>query len=200
MGSGQGTGRERSCTAAGRQPSSDPLYPARSKVNVASYRIRKATTSDAEELSGCLESAFKAFRGEYTFAAFRDTVPTASEMVRRLAEMCLFVAVAESGEIVGTLGYRMVDEEEAHLRGMAVAPKYQGSGIAQRLLDAVESELHLRRCLRISLNTTQPLKRAVSFYEKNGYRPSGRVSDFFGMPLYEFTKTLTQAAPAGRTV
>jgi len=29
------------------------------------------------------------------------------------------------------------------------------------------------------------LRRASSFYEKNGFRKSGRVIDFFGMPLSE---------------
>jgi hypothetical protein len=32
--------------------------------------------------------------------------------------------------------------------------------------------------------------RAVRFYEKNGHRTSGKVRDFFGMPLFEYTKAL----------
>ena len=195
-GSAEGTaGEDRGRAGAGCQPSSEFTLPMRRKADVASYRIRRATTSDAEGLSGCMDAAFKAFQGDYTFGAFRDTVPTASEMVRRLAEMSLIVAVTETGEVVGTVGYRMVDAGEAHLRGMAVPPKYQGSGIAQQLLEAVESELRLRRCLRISLDTTLPLRRAVSFYEKNGFRPTGRVRDFFGMPIYEYTKSLAKEAP-----
>jgi len=160
---------------------------------VTHYLIRRATTQDAEGLAACLDSAFQAFRGEYTVEAFRDTAPSAPALLQRLTEMRLFVAVTQTGEIVGTVGYQWVDAEEAHLRGMAVSPKHQGSGIAQRLLEAVESELRLGDCVRISLNTTLPLKRAVSFYEKNGFRPSGKVGDFFGMPLYEYVKTLTKA-------
>jgi ribosomal protein S18 acetylase RimI-like enzyme len=167
------------------------------KANVASYLIRRATASDAEGLADCLRSAFEPFRGAYNFEAFRDTAPTTSAMARRLEEMCLFVAVTESGEIVGSVGYKLVDTEEAHLRGMAVPPKYQGSGIAQRLLEAAESEVRLRQCARITLGTTLPLKRAVAFYEKNGYRSSGKVSDFYGMPLYEYTKSLTQSGSDG---
>jgi GNAT superfamily N-acetyltransferase len=166
---------------------------------VASYLIRKATASDAEGVADCLRSAFEPFRSAYTTEAFADSAPTASAMARRLEEMCLFVAVTEAGDIVGTVGYKLIDAEEAHLRGMAVPPMHQGSGIAQRLLEAVESEVGLRRCRHISLGTTEPLKRAASFYEKNGYRPSGRVSDFFGMPLHEYTKDLTKAATEGRT-
>ena len=111
-----------------------------------------------------------------------------------MEEMRLFVAVSDAGEIVGTIGYKWIDTEEAHLRGMAVLPEHQGSGIAQRLLQAVESDLRQGTCLHISLGTTKPLKRAASFYERNGYRTSGRVSDFFGMPLVEYTKDLTKTA------
>ena len=161
---------------------------------MASVLIRKATAGDAGGVSDCLRSAFEPFRGAYTPEAFADSTPTTSMMARRLEEMCLFVAVNEAGEIVGTVGYKLIDAEEAHLRAMAVPPAHQGSGIAQRLLEAVESEVGLRRCRRISLDTTRPLRRAASFYEKNGYRSSGRVSDFFGMPLVEYTKDLTKAA------
>jgi hypothetical protein len=30
----------------------------------------------------------------------------------------------------------------------------------------------------------------MRFYEKHGYRRSGKVGGFFGMPLYEFVKNL----------
>lgn len=30
----------------------------------------------------------------------------------------------------------------------------------------------------------------VRFYEKHGFAASGRVADFFGMPLFEYTKFL----------
>jgi hypothetical protein len=30
----------------------------------------------------------------------------------------------------------------------------------------------------------------MCFYEKNGFRRTGKVTDFFGMPLIEYTKHL----------
>ena len=65
-----------------------------------------------------------------------------------------------------------------------------GVGVAAQLLAAAESELRSRNCRRITLDTTAPLERAIRFYEKHGYRRSGKVGDFFGMPLYEFVKNL----------
>jgi len=80
--------------------------------------------------------------------------------------------------------------KKGHLRGMAVRPPWHGQGIAQQLLDAAEAELRGHNCRRMTLDTTDPLKRAIRFYEKNGFRPTGKITDFFGMPLFEYEKTL----------
>ena len=73
---------------------------------------------------------------------------------------------------------------------MAVLPGYQGSGIAGQLLQAAEDELAAGKCWRVTLDTTGPLLRAMRFYEKHGYRVSGKTTDFFGMPLHEYLKDL----------
>jgi GNAT superfamily N-acetyltransferase len=73
---------------------------------------------------------------------------------------------------------------------MAVQPEWQGSGVAAKLLAAIEAHLHSCGCDRITLDTTSPLEPAMKFYEKNGYRRSGNVVDFFGMSLIEYVKQL----------
>jgi ribosomal protein S18 acetylase RimI-like enzyme len=155
------------------------------------FSIRRATNADAQGILDCLRVAFEPYRASYTPQAFADTVLTPATVHQRLAAMSAFVAVSESGEIVGTIGCNLISPDEGHIRGMAVRPDSQGSGIAKRLLDAVESELRQRGCGRVSLDTTEPLQRAIRFYEKNGYRASGKVADFFGMPLFEYVKPLT---------
>jgi predicted N-acetyltransferase YhbS len=152
--------------------------------------IRKATDADAQGILECLRIAFDPYRAAYTADAFRDTVLTSETIQQRLSSMCVLVAVNDTREVVGTIACAMVNADEGHLRGMAVLPAYQGSGIAGRLLQAAEAELAARRCSRITLDTTGPLLRAVRFYEKHGYRASGRTTDFFGMPLHEYLKDL----------
>src|SRR5258708_26057746 len=105
--------------------------------------------------------------------------------------MCVFVAASPAGEIVGTVAGSVVSAEEGHVRGMAVRPGWHGAGLASELLASVEAELRERKCSRITLDTTAPLKRATRFYERHGYRRSGRVADFFGMELVEYVKELT---------
>ncbi len=152
--------------------------------------IRRATTADADGILGCLQAAFEPYRARYTPDAFSDTVLTAVTIQLRLATMAIFVAVTPVGEIVGTIGCGVVSPEEGHIRGMAVLPQWQGGGLAEQLLQAAESELRAQGCRRVTLDTTQPLERAMRFYEKHGYRRSGKVSDFFGMPLVEYAKPL----------
>jgi len=76
---------------------------------------------------------------------------------------------------------------------MAVRSEWQGQGIAESLLNAAEARLRALGCRRITLDTTAPLQRALRFYERLGYRRSGKVTDFFGMPLFEYEKLLPRS-------
>lgn len=151
-------------------------------------QIRRAQVTDAETIASCLSAAFAQHRDEYTAGAYADTVLNPDGVLRRLQEMCLFIAVSD-GETVGTIGCA-VNGSEGHLRGMAVLPDWQGTGVALALLQIAEAELKKSGCGCVTLDTTAPLMRAVRFYSRNGYSASGRVADFFGMPLYEYRKLL----------
>ena len=154
------------------------------------FFIRMASSGDAVGILECLHSAVAPYRADYTEAAFEDTVLTIDTVHQRLATMAVFVATTEAGDIAGTITCKIVDGGEGHIRGMAIVPGWQGCGVARQLLEAAESELRSRNCSRISLDTTVPLRRAMRFYERNGFHPSGTVADFFGMPLIQFIKTV----------
>src|SRR5205814_2167106 len=109
----------------------------------------------------------------------RDTTMSANTVRERLATMTVFVAVNGADEIVGTLSCTNSSAEEGHLRGMGVRPKWQGTGVADRLLCAVEDHLRASGCSYITLDTTEPLRRAMRFYERHGYRPTGKIAAYF---------------------
>jgi ribosomal protein S18 acetylase RimI-like enzyme len=152
------------------------------------FTIRPADSNDGEGILACLASAFAPYRNSYTPAAFTDTVLDAELVQHRLREMCVFVAVSK-GEVVGTIACA-ASGDAGHLRGMAVLPDWQGRSVASALLEAAEVEIRNQHCERVKLDTTEPLARAVRFYERHGFTRSGRVSDFFGMPLHEWVKCL----------
>jgi ribosomal protein S18 acetylase RimI-like enzyme len=154
------------------------------------FFIRKANIEDIPAVLNCLSTAFAPYRSRYTAGAWKDTVLTPETLLQRMSSMNVLVAVSPQEGIAGTIAFALMDNREAHLRGMAVLPGWQGRGAAEALLLAAESELVGLRPLHITLDTTEPLERAMRFYEKHGYRRSGKVSDFFGMPLHEYIKEL----------
>jgi len=156
------------------------------------FTVRKATPADAAGILVCLAEAFAPYRDRYTQAGFEDTVLTRSTLDQRLRSMTVLIAEDAEGTVVGTVACGLMSPVEGHLRGMAVRSGWQGAGVARQLLGCAESELEARGCSRITLDTTIPLERAMRFYERNGYRRSGKVADFFGMPLIEYVK---QVAP-----
>lgn len=154
----------------------------------ANIEIRRADTNDAADILKCLAAAFEPYRAQYTPAAYADTVLSNQTVHLRLQQMHVLIATV-AGKVVGTISASM-NAEEAHLRGMAVLPEWHGAGVAIKLLTAIEDWLYSRGCKGITLDTTLPLGTAMRFYEKNGYHRSGKISDFFGMPLVEYMKQL----------
>jgi ribosomal protein S18 acetylase RimI-like enzyme len=151
--------------------------------------ILKAHPCDAPAIAECLACAFAPWRLQYTEGAFADTVLSAEGVLRRMTRMTIYIAITPGDEIVGTIACAVLDRV-GHLRGMAVRPEWQGHAIAEELLRAAEDEMRTAGCSRITLDTTAPLERAIRFYLRHGYVSTGRVTDFFGMPLHEYAKHL----------
>src|SRR5262245_59000472 len=103
-----------------------------------SVMIRPATAADSEGILACLLAAFEPYRSSYTPDAFLDTVLTPDALLRRLRTMHLLVAIDADGAVVGTIGHALVGKDLGHIRGMAVLPGLQGTGVARRLLAAAE--------------------------------------------------------------
>jgi len=154
------------------------------------YRIRIASEADSSEIACCLREAFEPYRTAYTVDAYRDTVPSDEGVGERIRKMWIFVAEAAGGGIVGTVACSRTSVDEGHLRGMAVRPEHEGTGVARALLQRARERLRAEGCRRVTLDTTPPLARAARFYERSGFRKSGKIGNFFGMPLIEYVYDL----------
>ena len=112
--------------------------------------------------------------------------------VERIKDMTIFIAVNHNDEIIGTIGWKRVNREEGHIRGMAVHPSYQGKeSPATDLLKMVEKDARSQGCNFLTLDTTEVLERAQNFYRKNGFTKTGKTGDFFGATIFEFKKMLS---------
>ena len=162
----------------------------RGSTDSRTFRIPAATEADLPGVIRCLHEAFEPYRANYTPAAFDDLLTSDQAARQRLQSMNILVAEDPSGGIVGTIAGAPASATEGHLRGMAVRRDWQGTGVAGALLNAALDRLQSMGCRRITLDTTLPLARATRFYEKNGFRKSGRIADYFGMPLVEYFREL----------
>lgn len=153
------------------------------------FSVRQATLQDEPQILQCLAQAFAPYRDSYAGEGFADTVLTPEAFRKRFIEMRVLVATDDSGGVLGTIAYN-AENSEGHIRGMAVKPQWQGLGIARGLLDQVEPDLRELRCSGITLDTTRPLQRAICFYTKCGFRPTGEITSFFGMDLFAYRKEI----------
>jgi GNAT superfamily N-acetyltransferase len=144
--------------------------------------VRKATSEDMSGILACLSAALAEYRDSYTSGAFADTVLTAETIARRLQEMTTFVAIEQSGHIVGTVACGVVGPDEGRIRRMAVLPAWQGTGVAARLLLRAESHFREANCKGMTLDKTAPLRRAMRLDERFGFSPSGRIASFSASP------------------
>lgn len=76
-------------------------------------------------------------------------------------------------ELIGTIGIIKADEKIGIIRKMFVHQAFRGSerGIAKALLSTLLQFCRSGGMQQIYLGTTEPLKAAHRFYEKNGFKP-----------------------------
>ncbi|NTU46149.1 GNAT family N-acetyltransferase [Candidatus Roizmanbacteria bacterium] len=88
----------------------------------------------------------------------------------------IFLIGEIDGKIVAIGGYSYDGNGTAHVKRMRVLPEYQGTGVAQNLLDALEIDAQEKGYMEMVLGTTTLMPRAIAFYKKNGYQEVGRES------------------------
>jgi N-acetylglutamate synthase-like GNAT family acetyltransferase len=87
-----------------------------------------------------------------------------------------WVAEADDGTVVGTIGLMDIGQRDAALRKMFVTERYRGRqhGVAQRLLDTLMLWCSAQAIARVYLGTTDKFLAAHRFYEKNAFTEIGR--------------------------
>lgn len=77
------------------------------------------------------------------------------------------IAVDEDGNLLGTIGGRIVNDETLEVKRMYVKKEYRGCGIAQELLNTLERFAEDNGFKYLVLGTYERMERAIGFYQKN---------------------------------
>ena len=152
--------------------------------------IRLATATDASGIAQLLADSFSEYRLLYTLEGFEATAIGAAEVADRLQEGPLWIAMRDT-VIVGTVSV-VRQSDSLYVRGMAVHPNARGRQIGEQLMEQAEHYGVRQGLRRLFLSTTPFLDRAISLYEKIGFR---RIDtgphDLFGTPLFTMEKILS---------
>ena len=157
----------------------------------SSQQIRMAAPEDAPQIAAALRRSFAEYESLYTPAAFAATVCTPEQILARMGEGPVWVAV-ENGTIIGTVA-AVARDKTLYVRGMAVDPAMRGRGTGRALLERVEEFASRGGFERLLLSTTPFLLSAIRLYEKNGFRrDAAGPHDLLGTPLFTMVKDLNR--------
>src|SRR5215831_1629356 len=150
--------------------------------SASEVRVRRATPDDAAWVASVLRQAFAEYEPLYTEQAYAATTPGTAEIVARMGQGPVWVAVHKE-QIVGT-GSIVPKPEGIYIRGIAVIPSARGLGIGFRLLDEIQRFAVTQDCRRLFLSTTPFLSKAIRLYEAFGFRRTkDGAQNLFGTPL-----------------
>jgi len=134
--------------------------------------LRAAVRTDAAEIAATIAAAFEQYRGKLIpeSGAFGETAEAiASELARGAGA----IVAERNGEMVGCV---MIHEMEGDLYfgRLAVLPAARGTGLARRLIDAVEAEARRRDLPGIRLGVRVVLTDNQRLFQSLGYREISR--------------------------
>ncbi|HEY6370340.1 MAG TPA: GNAT family N-acetyltransferase [Candidatus Sulfotelmatobacter sp.] len=153
-------------------------------------QIRHAGPQDAEAIADVLYESFLEYQVLYTREGFEATTPHADQILARLREGPVWVAVRDE-TVLGSVA-AVVKGPSVYMRGMAVLPAARGLRVGARLLRCVEDWACSQGFRRVFLSTTPFLKAAISLYESAGFRRTDEgPRDLFGTPLCTMEKNLS---------
>jgi putative acetyltransferase len=151
--------------------------------------IRRAVDEDAAAIAGVLRESFIEFRALYTDGGFAATALSAEEVLARMREGPVWVALRED-VMLGTVA-AVAKDKSVYIRGMAVLPVARGAGAGARLLRQVEDWARSEEFNRLFLSTTPFLHSAIRLYERFDFRRTDEgLHDLFGTPLFTMEKTI----------
>ena len=127
-----------------------------------------------EEIRGKAFVHWKSWHDTYSGLINRDyldklTLAKCEELAFRWRDRIL--TALDGGRIVGFVGYGTDTAGEGEIFALYILSDYYGTGLGIRLLDAALDRLN--DCSHVGLWVLKNNRRAIRFYEKRGFRPTG---------------------------
>ncbi len=139
--------------------------------------VRVAGPEDAAAITRVINAAFRV--EEFFIDGDRTDELTIREQIQSPGTDFLVIDEPESGLPAATV-YLEVSGSHGHFGLLAVDPRYQGQGLARRLVGAVEARSHSAGCDNLTLDYVNLRKELPGFYAALGYHETGETFDMPG--------------------
>lgn len=157
-------------------------------VQMPSLSFFRARKEDARSIAHLVNSAYRGESsrlGWTTEADLLDGPRTDEEEVRRLieSERSMFLLCRQGFEVIGSV--HLHEKETAGYLGMfVVKPELQGRGIGRQFMRAAETVAQQEWGIRkMTMQVLTPRHELMAFYERCGYRRTGKLKPFHTMAL-----------------
>jgi GNAT superfamily N-acetyltransferase len=168
----------------------------------AGIRLERAGPADSGRVVELVQAGIDGYR--QWAPGWTPPQPTAEQRERLDANFArddawILIALADGGELAGvvSMAASTAAQKEApppgtvYLWQMFVRPDWQGTGLAQALMDLAFEEARTRGFDRMVLWAAAGATQARRFYEREGWTPGEPFDDpGFGMALVEFRREL----------
>ena len=158
--------------------------------------FHKATLADIDAIVALVNSAYRgesSRRGWTTEDHLLGGQRTDSEMIRELITKpaaALILGRDEAGALIASVHLEKTGDS-CYLGMLTVAPDWQNAGLGKRLLSYSEAFARSEwGCCRMEMTVISVRHELIAYYERRGYRPTGRRVPFpHGDPKYGLSKT-----------
>lgn len=107
-----------------------------------------------------------------------------------IEDSCVHIMARENDAVIGVGRLQFNPGSEAQIRYMAVSPEHERRGVGKRIIHALEQEAIEKGAGYIFLHARE---RAVGFYERLGYRVTGKSYLLFDeIQHYTMRKDITR--------
>ena len=106
---------------------------------------------------------------------------TKEGIIEALNNRTKFFVFEKNNEVIGYVGVSVI-LDEGYITNIAVLPEYQGLGIGKALMKKLDDLAKLENLSFISLEVRTTNQKAISLYEKFGYKTEGVRKNFYTDP------------------
>lgn len=149
--------------------------------------IRSANSDDIPALADIARSAYAVYLPRMD----RPPAPMTVDFAPEIEAGNLDVLLGEESDVVGFI-LHFSREDHWFIENVAVHPAHQGVGLGGHLIRAAEDEARSNGLAEVRLYTNAAMIENLAFYERRGYRRTGRLVED-GFDRIYFSKHLGDA-------